>query len=132
VEIGRVILDSGAISALAKENARVRTALTHAINAGAEIAVPTVVIAESTTGDHRRDAATNRVLRLATPIDLDVTLARRAASLRHAVRARRSGTIDAILVATADAVDGTVIFTADGRDVQGLVAIERRSLVDAF
>jgi len=132
VENGRVVLDSGAISALAKKNAKVRNALTRAIDAGAEITVPTAAIAESTTGDQRRDAATNRVLRLATPIALDEKLARRAASLRHAVRTRRSGTIDAIVVATADAMTGTVIFTTDRQDIAALVAVERRSRVDAF
>jgi len=32
------------------------------------------VIAESTTGDHRRDASTNRVLRVVTAIDLAGTV----------------------------------------------------------
>jgi hypothetical protein len=102
------------------------------MSAGAEITVPTAVIAESTTGEHRRDAATNRVLKMATPLVLDERLARRAGALRHVVRTRRSGTIDAIVVATADDVPGTVIFTADRKDITALVAVRCRSRVDAF
>jgi predicted nucleic acid-binding protein len=132
VENRRVVLDSGAVSALAKEDKEVRNALAKAIKAGAKITVPTAVIAESTTGDHRRDTATNRILRLATPIDLSERLARRAATLRFAVRARRSGTVDAIVVATADDMRGSVIFTTDGHDIVGLANVERRSRVNAF
>jgi predicted nucleic acid-binding protein len=132
VEHRRIVLDSGALSALAKEDEKVRNALAKAVKAGAEINVPTAVIVESTSGDHRRDAATNRILNIATPIVLDESLARRAASLRHAVRARRSGTVDAIVVATADDMAGTVIFTTDRHDIAALAAVRRRSRVDAF
>jgi PIN domain nuclease of toxin-antitoxin system len=132
VERRRIVLDSGALSALAQEDETVRNAVTKAMTSGATISVPTAVIAESTTGDQRRDAATNRILSIATPIALDERLARRAAALRHAVRARRSGTVDAIVVATADDLAGTVIFTTDRHDIGALAAVRRRSRVDAF
>ena len=132
MESDRVVLDSGAVSALSRNDERIRLALTGAIRSGARVTVPTAVIAESTTGDPRRDAATNRVLKLATPVSLDERLARKSAAIRHAMRARRSGTIDAIVVATADHVAGSVILTTDPHDLLPLAAVTGRSSVKAF
>jgi predicted nucleic acid-binding protein len=132
VENGRIVLDSGALTALAQDKEKIRIALQKAIAAGAHVAVPTAVIAESTTGDSRRDAPTNRVLKLASSAGLDERLARRAAALRYAARLRQAGTIDAIVVATADDVAGSVIFTTDPRDMTHLTSITARSRVDAF
>lgn len=109
-----------------------RIAIKKALTAHVPIAVPTAVIAESTTGDPRRDAPTNRVLKLTEIVVLDETTARRAAAIRYAARSRRAGTIDAIVVASADHVQDTVIFTTDPHDLRPLVAVTERSLVKAF
>ena len=66
----RVVLDSGALSALAKDQQQIRGALEKALSAGARMVVPTAVIAESTTGDFRRDAATNHIIFTTDPLDI--------------------------------------------------------------
>jgi rRNA-processing protein FCF1 len=63
LESDRIVLDSGALSALAEESRAFRTALEEALRMRAEVFVPTAVIAEATTGDHRRDANVNRALK---------------------------------------------------------------------
>ena len=128
-----VVLDSGALSALAetKKPARfaVRFALRQALKSGADVLVPTVVIAESTTGDSRLDANVNRTLKALTLVDLDERIARNAAALRFANRTRRSGTVDAIVVATADRVPGSCVLTADPNDLRPLAAVADRTTI---
>jgi predicted nucleic acid-binding protein len=87
------------------------------------------VIAEATTGDHRRDATVNRELKRARVAPLDEPTARAAAALRHAYRKAGSGTIDAIVVATADAVPGTRILTGDPVDLTLLASVRAVSEV---
>jgi predicted nucleic acid-binding protein len=81
------------------------------------------VIAEATTGDHRRDTEVNRELKKAKLVALDEPVARAAAALRYACRKGGAGTIDAIVVATADAVPGTRVLTADPRDLTLLASV---------
>ncbi|MGH7757040.1 MAG: type II toxin-antitoxin system VapC family toxin [Vulcanimicrobiaceae bacterium] len=126
----RIVLDSGALSALAARDGRVVAILRKAIEEKSEIAVPTVVIAESTTGTPR-DAPTKAVLRAlaSVVVPLSEPLARAAGALRY--RARRSGadTADAIVVATADASRGSIVLTCDPADMRSLVAVEGKSVV---
>jgi len=49
--------------------------------------------------------------------------------LRHALRRRRVGTIDAIVVACADDVVGSLILTSDRADLAPLAAERSRSRV---
>ena len=65
----------------------------------------------------------NRFLGSAALAELDETRARRAAHLRHTLRARRACTIDAIVVATADEFPGTALLTTDPDDLRPLAAI---------
>ena len=74
-----LILDAGGVSALAGQRARLielrRRGLWPA-------QVPSIVLAESLTGDHRRDFHTNRLLRACQIRDVTEPHAREAARLR--------------------------------------------------
>jgi len=96
------------------------------------VLVPTAVIAEATTGDHRRDANVNRELKRTTLVGLNEPIARAAAALRHAHRKVAAGTIDAIVVATADAVPGTRVLTGDPIDLGLLATVRGRTRVIAL
>jgi predicted nucleic acid-binding protein len=87
------------------------------------VIVPTAVIAEATTGDHRRDAIVNHDLKKAKIAVLDEPIARAAAKLRHAHQKAGAGTIDAIVVATADRTPGTTIITGDPVDLMRLASV---------
>jgi predicted nucleic acid-binding protein len=81
--------------------------------------VPTVVIAESTSGVARTDANVNRLLKTCEidPI-VPEAKARRAGELRR--RARRGSAVDALVVALAE--PGSTVLTADRDDLQALAA----------
>ena len=124
-----IVLDSGALSAFAERDKALRFALEKELSSGTVVRVPTVVIAESATGDPRRDAKLDRTLKALIVVGLDEATARAAAALRHALRVRRSGTIDAIVVATADRVPGTRLMTTDASDLRPLAAVNGRTAV---
>jgi predicted nucleic acid-binding protein len=130
--VKRIVLDSGALSALAEENRQSRVALNGILLKGAEVIVPTAIIAEATTGDPRRDANVNRALKKTRSIDLDVRTARFAAVLRHAYKRRGAGTIDAIVVATADLIPGSHVVTTDPKDLGPLASMHGRTRVVAL
>jgi predicted nucleic acid-binding protein len=126
----RIVLDSGALSSFAEESRMLRTALRGAfLNPRTQLVVPTVVIAEATTGDHRRDAGVNNALKETLLLDLDVRTARSAAFLRHARRRRGAGTIDAIVVATADLIPGSEVVTTDPNDLGPLASVHGRTRI---
>ena len=129
MESDRIVLDSGALSALAEESRAFRVALRQTLTTRAEVLVPTAVIVEATTGDHRRDANVNQALKKTSLIALDGSLARSAAALRHAHRRAGAGTIDAIVVATADLVPGTGVLTSDPTDLRLLASVRRRTII---
>jgi hypothetical protein len=88
--------------------------------AGGVLIVPTVVIVETTTGNGPRDAQVNRVLKKAVKDTFDEGLARRAAILRYRAGRGRGGTVDAIVVATAEASPGRTVITSDPDDLREL------------
>jgi len=91
--------------------------------------VPTVVIAESTTGT-ARDAGVSRAVNAVERVaPLTEQIARSAGALRYAAGRPRCDLIDAIVVATADAYAGAVIVTADPGDMSALAAVRGRSAV---
>ena len=59
--MARVILDSGAVIALAAGDARARALVTRAVRQGDLLVIPAVVLAETTRGG-ARDAPVNRVV----------------------------------------------------------------------
>lgn len=108
---------------LADETGPLRRAIRCALRKHVSLVVPTAVIAEATTGDHRRDANVNRTLKSAALVDLNAAVARSAAALRHAHRRAGAGTIDAIVVATADLVPGSHVLTGDPADLRRLASV---------
>ncbi len=125
----RIVLDSGALTALAEHVESIRVVLRKAVNAKADVVVPAAVVAESTTGHAGRDAKVNRVLKAASIVSIDERIARAAGKLRHAKRRRHAGTIDAIVVACADELVGSVILTSDRNDLAPLAAERGRTAV---
>jgi predicted nucleic acid-binding protein len=129
LEKNRLVLDSSALSTIAEEKGRLRAAVRQLLEKSTEVVVPTVVVAESTTGHGGHDASVNRALKTMLVTPLDETLARHAGRLRHATRSRRGGTIDAIVMATADGVPGTRLLTGDTSDLRHLAAVASKTIV---
>jgi predicted nucleic acid-binding protein len=120
------------LTTIAEKGTTLRPALLKTLIGRGRVVVPTAVIAESTTGDHRRDANVNRALKKLSVVDLDAALAKSAAALRHARNRSGAGTIDAIVVATADAVPGTAVLTSDPDDLRALASVRGRTRIVAL
>jgi predicted nucleic acid-binding protein len=115
-----LVLDAGGLSALAVGRARLHELRRRGLWPAQ---VPTVVLTEALTGDHRRDFHTNRLLRTCQIRDVDEIQAREAARLRTA--AARAGTIsamDAVVVAAAAGRPDGVVLTGDPDDLRALAA----------
>jgi predicted nucleic acid-binding protein len=113
-----LILDSGAVIALSRNDLRARAALAAAWEAGAELSIPAVVVAETVRGS-ARDAAVNRVIKAVGEVtSADETTGRVAGALLGA--ARSESTVDAVVVASAMGVGGGVILTGDPDDLGAL------------
>ncbi len=83
--------------------------------------VPSVVLVESLTGDHRRDFHQNRLLRTCDIQAVDEELARAAVALRSKVITHRApSAVDAIVVAVADGVGGATVLSSDPADLRAL------------
>lgn len=113
-----LVLDSHGVTLLAGHRAR----LAELRNRGEwPPLVPTVVLTESLSGDHRRDYRENRLLRTCDIQTVDEDLARQAAALRSQVRARRiPSAVDAIVVAAADQAGGGIVLSSDAGDLRAL------------
>ncbi|MGH2771730.1 MAG: hypothetical protein ACRDIU_01115 [Actinomycetota bacterium] len=114
----RLILDAGAISALADFEPRARAALRVARERRMRVAAPAVTVAETTRGSGPKDARVNRVLaRLDIPAS-DEARGRVAGGLL--ARPGAGGkTIDALIVAEAlSGPGGADILTADPEDMR--------------
>lgn len=124
-----LILDSGGISALAGQRAR----LTELRRRGLWPAqVPAIVLAEALTGDHRRDFHANRLLRACQIRHVNEPLGRAAAQLRTATG--RAGTIsaaDAVVAAYADVCPEPLVLTSDTADLTALAAHTHRRITIA-
>jgi len=119
--MARLILDSGAVIALASGNERARRFVRRAISARAAVIVPAVVVAETTRGGPR-DATVNRVIKTVedvAPVTEDV--AREAGRLLAGARTSNA-TMDALVVAAAARRESTIILTGDIDDITALAA----------
>ncbi len=117
----RLVLDAGGLSALTGRRAR----LDALRRRGAwPPLVPSVVLTEALTGDHRRDFHVNRLLRTCQIRDVDELSARSAVRLRYATG--RAGTIsatDAIVAAVADSMVPSTVLTSDRADMLALAEV---------
>jgi predicted nucleic acid-binding protein len=114
----RLILDSGGVIALAREDHRARAALTAAWEVGADVIVPAVVVAETVRGT-ARDAPVNRILNAVGNVASATEDTARVAGALLA-RARSAATIDALVVAEAVQGGGGVVLTGDADDLGAL------------
>lgn len=117
-------LDSGALTAAAAGDARVRASLTAFRRNDVEVVLPAVVLTESTTGDGPRDARINLLVKGCAVEPVTEVIARRAAALRHRV-GRPELTMNAVVVATAEQVGGGALLTRDLADCTVLAADTR-------
>lgn len=126
----RLILDSGAVIALARGDARARAFLARAVTLSAIVEVPVVVVAETTRGGPR-DAPVNRVLNAigAVPPTREVH-GRTAGALLAA--ARSATTVDALVVAHAVAAGGAHVLTGDREDLERLAAPHPEVVIHAL
>jgi len=116
----RLILDSGAVIALARGDQRARAFLARALEVGGSVEIPVVVVAETVRGGPR-DAPVNRVLKAVGSVpEASEVHGRTAGRLLGA--ARSSHTIDALVVAHAVERGGAHILTGDRDDLDRLAA----------
>jgi hypothetical protein len=123
-----LVLDSGGLSRLSQRNRRA-AALIDALRAENlwPPVVPTVVLAESTTGAARTDANINRVLKTCDiePMVTERT-ARRAGHLR--ARVRTGSAVDALVIAMAE--PGGTVLTGDTEDLEALAVYAEDVLIE--
>lgn len=116
----RLILDAGAVIALSLSDVRGRAALAAAIEAGAEVSIPSVVVVENVRGA-ATDAPVNRVIKAVGQVDVvDESVGRTAGRLLS--DAASNETVDAIVVATAIEVGGAIVLTGDPSDLEALAS----------
>ncbi|MES1211789.1 MAG: type II toxin-antitoxin system VapC family toxin [Acidobacteriota bacterium] len=116
----RLILDSGAVIALARGDQRARAFLARALEVMASVEIPVVVVAETLRGGPR-DAPVHRILKAVGAIpDAREAHGRIAGQLLG--MARSAHTIDALVVAQAVEAGGACILTGDREDLEHLAA----------
>ncbi|MFP3939602.1 MAG: PIN domain-containing protein [Thermoanaerobaculia bacterium] len=114
----RLILDAGAVIALSRGEQRARAFLARALELGASVEVPVVVVAETLRGG-RRDTPVHRVLKAVGSVpDAREDHGRTAGRLLGAVRSDE--TIDALVVAQAVEAGGAQVLTGDPEDLERL------------
>ncbi len=116
----RLILDSGAVLALASGDHRARAFLRRALELGAEVEVPVVVVAE-TVRDQAEDAPVNRILKAVGSVPAAQEQHGRIAG-RLLGQARSASTVDALVVAHAIGRGGGLVLTGDLEDLSRLAA----------
>lgn len=114
-----LILDSGGVSALSGQRARLAELRRRGLWPAQ---VPSVVLTEALTGDHRRDLEANRLVGLCQVRDVSERLARDAALLRTGTgRAATISAVDAVVAAFAMSLPVPVVLTSDPGDLRALV-----------
>ncbi len=126
----RLLLDSGAVIGLSRNDARPRAVLASAWEAGIDVCIPSVVLAETVRGK-ATDAPVNRVIKAVGEIvPIDEQDGRLAGSLLGTTGSK--STIDAIIVALAIRLGGAVILTGDPEDLTRLSAGQERIRIQSF
>lgn len=114
----RLILDSGAVIALARRDARARAFLARALELGALVEIPVVVVAETIRGGPR-DAPVHKLLKAVGSVPEAREIHGRTAG-RLLGAARSAHTVDALVVAHAIEAGGAHILTGDREDLERL------------
>ncbi len=116
----RLVLDTGALIALERNDPRAFEQLRTASRAGYLVVVPTLVVMEALAG--ARDA--QRLLQVLKAIDKELPLtpdvSHQVAGLRR--KAGAGSDADAVVVLEALSVPGSAILTDDRQDIQALLA----------
>jgi predicted nucleic acid-binding protein len=115
----RVILDSGAVIAWSRGDARVRATVRRAVELGLDLRVPVVVLAETLRGS-ARDAPVNRVLKSVDVLTTGEAVGRAAGRLLG--RTGGENTADALVAAEAVEAGATTVLTTDPDDLATLLA----------
>lgn len=114
-----LVLDSGGVTALAGQRARLAELRQRGFWPPL---VPTVVLVEVLTGDHRRDFHENHLLRMCQIRSVDEQTARDAARMRTATgRADDISATDAIVAEYAVSLGDSLVLTSDPTDLTDLV-----------
>jgi len=116
----RLILDSGAVIALARGEHRARAFVARALELAASVEIPVAVVAETVRGGPR-DAPVHRVLKSVGVIPEAREVHGRIAG-RLLGAARSVHTVDALVVAQAVEAGGAQILTGDSSDFGRLAA----------
>lgn len=126
----RLILDSGGVIALSRNDLRARATLAAAKEAGVEVCIPSVVIAETVRGS-AKDTSVNRVIKAVGQVSsADERTGRGAGALLGA--ARSTSTIDALVVASAIELGGGVVLTGDPDDLEPLASGHPEVVISAL
>jgi predicted nucleic acid-binding protein len=115
----RLVLDAGAILALARGDAVARAALELAVREGYVAVIPTPVLAQVHRGGHDRARIDRVVNAVGTLLPTSEAIARRAGELQ--AKTGTADVVDAIVVAEALASVPAVILTSDPRDLGRLL-----------
>lgn len=114
-----LVLDSGGVSALAGQRARLAELRGRGLWPPQ---VPAIVLTEALTGDHRRDFHVNHLLHFCQVRTVGEDVAREAARLRTSTRrAETISAVDAVVAATATQVPEPVVLTSGPDDLRALV-----------
>ena len=117
--MARLILDSGAVLALAAGRPRARQFVERALREHTLLVIPAVVIAETTRGS-ARDALVNRVVKAVHDVSpVTESVAREAGRLLAAANIGNA-TVDALVVAEAVLHGPVLILTGDLEDITAL------------
>ena len=116
----RLILDSGAVIALARGDQRARAFLARALEVMATVEIPVVVVAETVRGGPR-DAPVHRILKAVGSIP-DAREAHGRTAGRLLGIAGTVHTIDALVVAQAVESGSAQILTGDREDLERLAS----------
>jgi hypothetical protein len=114
-----LILDCGGVSALAGDRARLAELR---LRGQWPPQIPTVVLVEALTGDHRRDFHENRLIHMCQLRDVTEQVSRDAALLRTGTgRAATISAVDATVAALAARFPDPIVLTSDPKDLADLV-----------
>jgi hypothetical protein len=126
--VARLIVDSGAIIAVARGDSRVAGYIAAATKRGDEVVVPAVAVAQTIRGGPR-DAPIYRLLKTVLIRPVGLRLARHAGELLGATGSEDA--VDAIVMAEALRVRPSFLLTSDPEDMTRLAGDHRGVTVES-